>query len=182
MSLSFCPAPAVFAARPDQIVIRKVAEPGGWLSNMSPYPIVHDGLKWWHAEALFQFLRFAADDVEVREAIRAPKSPMKAKMIAKRFKDRRVVVPMSDADVENMRLCLELKLEAHEDLRRQLHASGDCLLVEDCSARGRRVNNLFWGAVRVPDASAVCGYVWAGRNMLGRLWMEARAMMQAIAC
>lgn len=169
----------VFAACPDQIVIKKVAEPGGWLSNMSPHPIMHEGLKWWHAEALFQALRYSADDVEAREAIRAPKSPMMAKMIAKRFKKRQVVAPLSDADVENMRFCIELKLGAYGGLRRQLLASGDNLLVEDCSARGRRANNLFWGAVRVPDANAMLGYAWEGRNMLGRLWMEERAMMQA---
>jgi len=175
-------APGRFTASQEQIVIKKVAEPGGWLSNMSPHPVQYEGLKWWHCEALFQALRFADDDVEARAAVRAPKSPMMAKMIAKRFKDRQVVVPLSDADVENMRLCIGLKLAAHAGLRRQLIASGDCLLVEDCSARGRRVNNLFWGAVRVPDASAPLGYVWEGRNMLGRLWMEERAMLQAFIC
>jgi len=68
---------------------------------------------------------------------------MKAKMIAKRFKARQFVVPLSAADVENMRRCIALKLAAHNDVRRQLLASGDRLLVEDCSARGRRVNNMF---------------------------------------
>lgn len=172
--------PQMFPAAEDQILIRKVAEPGGWLSNMSPHPIVYEGLKWWHAEALFQALRFAPDDEEAREAVRAPRSPMKAKMIAKRFKARQVVAPLSEADIENMRLCLALKLDAHGDLRGKLIASGERLLVEDCSARGRRVNNLFWGAVRVPDASCPLGYAWEGRNVLGRLWMEERAMLQAL--
>ncbi len=169
-----------FAAMDDQLVIRKVAEPGGWLSNMSPHPVHHEGLKWWHAEALFQALRFAPEDLEARQAVREPKSPMAAKMIAKRYKARQVVLPLSDEDVANMRLCIRLKLESHPDLLRRLLASGDRLLVEDCSSRGRRVNNLFWGAVRVPDPAAPLGYLWEGRNMLGRLWMEERAVRQVV--
>lgn len=164
-----------FEAMEDQLIIRKVAEAGGWLSNMSPYPIEFQGLKWWHAEALFQALRFAPEDVEARQAVRDPKSPMAAKMIAKRYKARQVVVPLSDEDVSNMRLCIRLKLDSHGDLVRRLQASGEVLLVEDCSSRGRRANNLFWGAVRVPDPASGLGYVWEGQNMLGQLWMEERA-------
>lgn len=167
----------MFTSVENQILIRKVAEPGGWLSNMSPHPIVYEGQKWWHAEALFHALRFAPENEEARESVRAPRSPMKAKMIAKRFKARQVVVPLSEADVENMRMCLRLKLDAHGEVRRKLIASGDQLLVEDCRARGRRVNNLFWGAVRVPDSSCPLGYAWEGHNMLGRLWMEERAAL-----
>lgn len=174
------PAPNRFAAAPDQITIRKVAEPGGWLSNMSPHPIEYEGLRWWHAEALFQALRFAPDDEEAREAVREPRSPMKAKVIAKRFKARQVIAPLSEADAENMRLCLALKLGAHGEVRRKLIASSERLLVEDCSANGRRVNNLFWGAVRAPSEVFPMGYAWEGRNMLGRLWMEERAMLQAL--
>ncbi len=170
----------IFPAAEDQILIRKVAEPGGWLSNMSPHPIVYEGQKWWHAEALFQALRFAPDDDEAREAVREPRSPMKAKMIAKRFRARQVVAPLSEADTKNMRLCLALKLDAHSEVRRKLIASGNRLLVEDCSARGRRVNNLFWGAVRVKYEDCPLGYAWEGSNMLGRLWMEERAMLQAL--
>ena len=169
-----------FAAMADQLVIRKVAEPGGWLSNMSPHPVEFEGLKWWHAEALFQALRFSSDDVEARQAVREPRSPMAAKMIAKRYKGRQVVMPLSAEDVANMKLCIRLKLESHGELAGRLQASGDALLVEDCSSRGRRVNNLFWGAVRMPDPAAGLGYVWEGQNMLGRLWMEERAARRKV--
>lgn len=104
-------------------------------------------------------------------------------MIAKRFKARYKVRPLSDQDVENMRLCIRLKLASHPDLCERLIASGESLLVEDCSSRGRRANNLFWGAVRVAVADPDCslGYAWEGRNMLGRLWMEERSRIQALA-
>ncbi|HBJ37795.1 MAG TPA: hypothetical protein DDZ51_24170 [Planctomycetaceae bacterium] len=60
--------------------------------------------------------------------MREPRSPMKAKMIAKRFRARQVVAPLSEADIENMRLCLALKLDAHGKVRRELIASGDRLI------------------------------------------------------
>ena len=170
-----------FEAMEDQLIIRKVAEPGGWLSNMSPHPVEYEGRKWWHAEALFQALRFASDDVEARQAVRDPRSPMAAKMIAKRYKARQVVIPLSDEDVANMRLCIRLKLESHPDLLCRLLASGDALLVEDCSSRGRRANNLFWGAVRMSDPAASLGYFWEGQNMLGQLWMEERAIRRGFS-
>lgn len=72
----------IFPAAEDQILIRKVAEPGGWLSNMIPHPVEYEGQKWWHCEALFQALRYAADDAEARDEIRRWKSPMRAKMVA----------------------------------------------------------------------------------------------------
>ena len=165
--------PVRSAASPDQIVIRKVAEPGGWLSNMSPHPIEYRGLVWWHSEALFQALRFAPDDEGAREAVRESRSPMRAKMIAKRFKARHMVRPLSDQDVENMRLCIRLKLASHPELRRRLIASGESLLVEDCNSRGRRANNLFGApsasrsqfpivrsgmSGRVAICSAACGW------------------------
>lgn len=168
-----------FDARPDQIVIHRVAEPGGWLSNMSPHPVMFEGKKWWHCEGLFQALRMSGE--EMRESIRPIKSPMGAKMAAKKFKSKFSVAPLSDEDVANMRMCLRLKLESHPDLKAQLLASKDALIVEDCSSRGRRVNNLFWGAVRVPDSSKPAGYVWEGHNILGRLWMEERGLSRQMS-
>ena len=119
---------AIFPAAEDQILIRKAAEPGCWLSNMTPHPIVYEGQKWWHSEALFHALRFASDDSEAREAVREPRSPMKAKMIPKRFRSRQVVATLSEADVENMRLCFALKLDAHGEVLRELIASSDRLI------------------------------------------------------
>lgn len=162
-----------FPAASNEVVITKVKLPGGWLSNMSPHPIVHEGRRWRTAEALFQALRLALRlaDVEAREVIRGAASPMMAKLIAKRYKASQVVVPMSPEDVENMRLCIALKLEQHELLRRKLWWSREAVIIEDCSSRGRRGSNLFWGALRVPGG-------WEGENWLGRLWMEKRPEVQ----
>lgn len=135
---------------------------------MSSHPIVHEGKRWRTAEALFQALR--SEDALIREEIGGTRSPMMAKMIAKRHKQQRAVEPMSAQDLENMRLCLRLKLAQHTELQAKLRATGDAVIIEDCTSRGRRGTNLFWGAVRVPDG-------WEGQNWLGRLWEEARTRL-----
>ena len=146
------------------ILIRKVKEPHGWLGNMSPYPVDFDGKQFRTTEALFQSLRFQNE--EVIEAIRAEKSPMAAKFAAKKHKQRMVVEPLSVADVDNMRVCLKLKLEQHLELRDRLLATGEAKIVEDCSKR-KRGSGLFWGAAHDDGA-------WVGQNVLGKLWMEIR--------
>jgi predicted NAD-dependent protein-ADP-ribosyltransferase YbiA (DUF1768 family) len=115
------------------IAFSKTAEEWGWLGNMSAHHLRREGRVWRTAEALFQALRFA--DEEVREAIRAKASPMAAKFVAKAHKEQMVVEPCSPQDVENMRLVLRLKLAQHPELRRRLSASGNAVIVEDCSRR-----------------------------------------------
>ena len=68
------------------IAFTKVALPFGWLGNMAPYPVTYGGKAWRTTEALFQALRF--EDESIREAIRQEKSPMAAKLVAKRHKSR----------------------------------------------------------------------------------------------
>ena len=147
------------------IAFTKVALPFGWLGNMAPYPVTYGGEAWRTTEALFQALRF--EDESIREAIRQEKSPMAAKMVAKRHKSKMIVEPRSLADLDNMRRALRLKLQAHPALRRQLLATGAARLVADCSRRAKG-SGLFWGA-------ALRDGRWVGENWLGRLWEELRA-------
>lgn len=146
------------------ITFTKVSLPYGWLGNMSAFPIEYDGKTWRTSEALFQSLRF--DDDLIKEIIRNEKSPMGAKMKSKKYKDQMVIEPMSDRDVENMKLCLRLKLEYHPQLREELNKTGNQIIVEDIGNRkGER--HLFWGA-RIIDGKIV------GKNILGNIWMELR--------
>ncbi len=146
------------------IIIRGVKDEHGWLGNMAPFPVEFDNELWPTTEALFQSLRF--DGEEIRSEIRRQKSPMTAKMIAKKHKKWMVVEPMSDADLDNMRLCLRLKAVQHPQLQDMLVQTGDALIVEDCTKR-QRASGLFWGAAMIDGQ-------WAGQNWLGRLWMEYR--------
>ena len=96
---------------------------------------------------------------------------MAAKMVAKRFREIQVVAPMSEADLANMRFVVSLKLAQHELLVWKLFHTGNTKIIEDCSSRGARGSNLFWGAMRVPEG-------WQGENWLGRIWGELRAKSQ----
>lgn len=151
------------------VTIRKVREPFGILGNMSRHPVTYNGVVWPHTEALFQALRFAEDD-PIREEIRAQTNPMKAKFKAKGAKDRMVIEQLGEQDLNNMRLCLRLKYEAHEDVRECLAASRGKKIVEDCTNR-QRGSGLFWGAALREEG-------WVGENWLGVLWMELREKVE----
>ena len=146
------------------IAIRKVAEPYGWLGNMSPHPVSYQNRTYRTAESLFQCLRF--DDLEIQEEISSQASPMAAKMKAKKHRERMLIQPQSDHDVANMRLVIGLKAEQHTQLKHRLTCSNGIFIVEDCSKRPSK-SGLFWGAQLVDEK-------WHGKNMLGKLWMELR--------
>ena len=155
------------------VIIRKVKDVNGWLGNMSKHKIMYDKACWLTAEALFQALRFPIDAVNdkgenIRELIRAQKSPMAAKMKAKSCKSQMIIKPMGVDDLKNMKMVLRLKFKWNcNPLERDLLATGDRFIVEDCSKRPRG-SGLFWGAKRLPDGT------WDGTNMLGQLLMELR--------
>lgn len=146
------------------IIIRRVNGEYGWLGNMAPFPIEHQCDLWRTSEHLFQALRF--EDATILATIRNQKSPMAAKMMAKKHKALMAVEPMSAADLENMRLCLRLKVDQHPELRGLLIQTRESLIVEDCTKR-QPGSGLFWGAALIDDQ-------WKGQNWLGRLWMELR--------
>jgi ribA/ribD-fused uncharacterized protein len=147
------------------IAFTKARLPYGELGNMASYEVKHDGKSYRTTEALFQALRF--DEETIREAIRCEKSPIAAKVLAKKHRDRRVIVLHSDQDVANMMIVLRLKLDTHSSVQKVLAETGEAWIVEDCSKRARG-SGLFWGAALIDGE-------WKGRNMLGRLWMELRA-------
>ncbi len=148
------------------ILIRNVKDDFGWLGNMSPHPVKHNGKTYLTSEALFQALRF--DDDEIIEEIRNQKSPMSAKMKAKKYRSKHVVAPMSEVDLNNMRMVLRLKMLQHPDIRRELFLTCNDEIVEDCSRRPTN-SGLFWGAKLSEENGN-----WIGKNWLGRLWMEVR--------
>lgn len=159
-------------AIPDAVVFRKVREPYGWCSNMSPHPVTDEGLSYRTSEALFQALRFSAHP-EVQDAIRAATSPMGAKMVAKAHSH--LMGDRSDpawiaADLDRMRHTLRVKLACHPGLVTELRATGSRTIIEDVSARASPTG-LFWGMARTSDG------LWYGQNWLGVLWAELRATL-----
>lgn len=147
-----------------EIIFTKTKLPYGWLGNMFASPIEYDGRIWRTGEALFQALRF--EENEYRELIRNQKSPIGAKLKAKSNKDKMIVTPTSDKDVDNMRLVLSIKFKQHTDLSKKLKETDPYILIEDVSTR-KRGNSTFWGAYNN-------GEEWIGQNILGKLLMELR--------
>lgn len=155
----------------DIVAFKKVKGPFGWMSNMSPHAVEHGGLTWRTTEALFQALRF--DDEAVRMEIHAQKSPMAAKMVAKRYSDKMIIEQRGPVDMANMRMVLALKLGQHPSLLVELLGTEDALIIEDCTNRPHG-SGLFWGAALVQGE-------WHGENALGKLWMEIRGKKRILA-
>lgn len=152
------------------VTFSKVSLPWGFLGNMAPYPIEHNGQVWPTSEALFQALRF--DDPTIREEIRTQKSPMSAKMIAKKHKAKMVVKPMGERDIANMQYVLKLKFDSHPDIKAKLLLTGEHIIIEDIGTRnGKR--NFFWGMKKVNGN-------WEGYNMMGNLLMQLRAIYTVV--
>jgi predicted NAD-dependent protein-ADP-ribosyltransferase YbiA (DUF1768 family) len=146
--------------------------PYGWMGNMSPYPIKFGDETYRTTEALFQALRFSDNDIKA--LIRDEKSPMGAKFVAKARVEQMTIKQLSDVDVDNMRLCVRLKVRQYPNLLKELLETGDALIVEDVTNRGNKGSNTFWGAMLV-------GEEWVGMNVLGNIWMQVRKESQKVA-
>jgi len=143
------------------ITFTKVRLPFGFLSNMSPHPIRHHDRVWRTAEALFQALRF--NDVESKNIIWNEASPMTAKFKAKARKALMAIQPGSVEDLNNMKTVLRLKIAQHPDIKKELLATKDATIIEDCTQRRESI----WGAQYINGN-------WRGQNLLGLLWMKLR--------
>ena len=156
---------------------KKVAEEYGWMGNMAPYPIKFDGKVWLTSESLFQSMRY--DDDSVKEMIRVEKSPMAAKMIAKKtiYRKHRIIKPMSPQDIANMEACVLLKFQQHPKIARLLMATGSHHIYEDASNRNGE-SALFWGAYRDPKNPIM---PINGQNMMGEILMKVRGILLASA-
>jgi predicted NAD-dependent protein-ADP-ribosyltransferase YbiA (DUF1768 family) len=152
------------------IAFKKVKDAYGWMSNMSPHPI--HGYRT--AEAAFQALRFA--DQSIRDLIKAEKSPMGAKMMAKKHADKMVIKPRSEPDLMLMSGIICTKVLAYPELKKELLATGDAEIIEDVTGRPNE-SGLFWGAALMPDARD--GHDWVGENNLGKIWMYWRTKLAA---
>lgn len=159
------------------IWFKGVNEPNGWMGNMAPYPITYNGQVWLTSEALFQSMHF--NDPVIKEIIQGEKSPMAAKMIAKKmiYRKHRIIKPMSPQDIANMETCVLLKFQQHPKIARLLMATGNHPIYEDASNR-KGESALFWGAYRDSKNPILSKN---GENMMGEILMKVRAVLLANA-
>jgi N-glycosidase YbiA len=132
-----------------------VTDEYGWCSNFARFAIQLHGKRWPTTEHFFQAQKF--EEAESQEEIRQAKTPM----IAARMGRERTRKPRRDWEsvkVAVMREALRAKFQQHEELARQLLATGEAKLVEHTG------NDNYWGD----------GGDGRGQNMLGRLLMEIR--------
>lgn len=151
-----------------EITITKVKEEGGWLSCMSAYPVSYQGGQYRTCEALFQAQRFT-NHPEIQKEIIECKSPMGAKMIARKNREklnRGKKWDEAPSDIQLMKKCLKLKLDQHPELKDKLIATGNADIIEDCTTHDRE-SARFWGAVKKDGK-------WIGENVFGKIWMEIR--------
>lgn len=153
--------------RSECAVFRKTNERYGGLSNMAPgFPLKVNGVSILTPEALYQAFRFPHRP-EVQELIIAQASPMTAKMKSKPYRsDSRP--DWDHVRVAVMRWCLRVKLAQHwTKFGALLRETGERPIVEDSH------KDDFWGARAMDE------FTLKGANVLGRLLMELRALMQS---
>lgn len=144
------------------LVFCKTREEGGWCSNMAGgYLIGVNDKRVLTSEALYQTFRFPHRP-DIQQEIIACRSPMAAKMVAKKYRDH------TRSDWDNVRVgamwwSLLAKLACNPDrFGNRLNGSTGKLLVE------KSHKDDFWGTKLQPDGTL------KGRNVLGILLMGLR--------
>lgn len=133
----------------------------GCFSNFSRHPVKMRGTTYKTSEHYFQSQKYVGTPIETK--IRNCPSPGEA---AKMGRDRKHPVPLR-RDWENvkdnvMRAVVLAKFSQHEDLKETLLSTGDAELIEDTTT------DYYWG----------CGTDGSGKNMLGKILMETRTILQ----
>jgi ribA/ribD-fused uncharacterized protein len=155
--------------RAESVTFKKTDEPFGGLSNMcGGYPVFVNQSRILTTEHLYQICRFP-DHPEIQKEILLTKSPMGAKMVAKKHKAKTREDWESEGGfgvrVEVMRWCLRLKLAANGERFRGLLLSTKASPIVEESHK-----DAFWGAKVLKEDAGVL----FGRNVLGHLLMELR--------
>jgi ribA/ribD-fused uncharacterized protein len=133
--------------------------PYGCFSNFSPHGVELDGVWWPTTEHYFQAQKFVG--TPYAEAIRQARTPKQA---AEMGRDRaHPLRPDWEAVKDDvMRRAVQRKFETHAEIRAVLLGTGDEELIENTSG------DYYWG----------CGTNGTGRNMLGQILMEVRAVLR----
>ncbi|HJT59621.1 MAG TPA: NADAR family protein [Ktedonobacteraceae bacterium] len=134
-------------------------KPYGCFSNFSRHSFELDGITWLTSEHYFQAQKFAGTPYaeEIRQAV----SPKQAAAMgrSRRFPLRSDWEQVKD---EVMKRAVLRKFETHTEIQEVLLSTGDELLVENAP------EDYYWG----------CGKDGSGKNKLGQILMEVRAILR----
>ena len=134
-------------------------QPYGCFSNFSAHGFELDGLWWPTSEHYFQAQKFAGTPHV--EEVRRAQSPKQAAMRG-RSRARPLRADWEQVKDEVMRRGVLRKFEAHADLRAVLLGTDDEEIVENAPG------DYYWG----------CGSDGSGKNRLGQILMEVRALLR----
>jgi N-glycosidase YbiA len=131
----------------------------GCFSNFSPHGFEVDGLYWSTSEHYFQAQKFFGT-VHLEE-IHNCKTPKDA---AKKGRERTRPLRSDWEQVKDdiMRKAVLRKFETHTEIREILLATGDEEIIENAPG------DYYWG----------CGKDGSGKNMLGKILVEVRELLQ----
>jgi ribA/ribD-fused uncharacterized protein len=138
----------------------RVSDPYGEFSNFSPHPFQLKDRKWPTSEHFFQAQKFPGTEYE--EKIRLTQSPMIAARLG-RNRSWPLRADWEQVKEDVMREALRAKFTQHAILKELLLSTGECILVEHTR------NDRYWGD----------GEDGTGRNRLGALLMELRALLRS---
>ncbi|NEP37403.1 NADAR family protein [Moorena sp. SIO3B2] len=134
-------------------------KPYGCFSNFSPHGFELDGLWWPTSEHYFQAQKFAGTSHV--EEIRSCKTPAEAASMG-RERTRPLRRDWEEIKDDVMGRGLLCKFQTHADIREILLGTRDELIVEDAP------QDYYWG----------CGKDRSGKNRLGEILMEIRAILR----
>lgn len=139
----------------------KTTDEYGAFSNFSKHVIELDGKLWPTSEHYFQAQKF--EDVELQEEIRNAKTPMEA---AKMGRDRNQPLRSDWEEVKDavMKKAVLQKFKTHTQLKQLLLSTDDEEIIEVTQ------NDYYWG----------CGESGTGKNVLGKILMEIRNILQTV--
>lgn len=139
--------------------------PYGFLSNFYPAPITIESVTYPTVEHYYQSRKFISKDnpqiQEIHEKVARAATPAECFKISREFDH----LKLSDWNIRKKREMFRgvmFKFKQHPELREQLLATGDALLVEDSPV------DSFWG----------CGGDGKGENYLGRMLSNIRQALQ----
>lgn len=130
-------------------------EENGWLANFSYHSFVLEGKRWDTVEHYFQQAKF--DDLAIKTLIINASSPLEAKVIARKYKDRRKS-NWGKIKVEIMYEAIKAKFEQNPEVRKKLLDTKTDLIIEDAK------DDSYWGN----------GWDGNGDNVMGKLLMKLR--------
>lgn len=140
----------------------KRGEPFFCFTNFSEHPVSLGGRSWRTTEHFFQAQKFSTTDPASFDAVWSAATPKEAAAIG-RERSRPLRADWEAVKDDIMRIAVFTKISSYPEIRDLLMGTGEAMIIEDSPY------DSYWGS----------GADGTGRNMLGKILMEARSILKA---